>query len=101
MRWFFRAPIDVLVSIPMLFSLIVFLINSLIVTDRLLFMLLLSLTFFLFGCSGIPIIIRREVPNLFLRVPGTSAVFNGIIQLSIGFFASLFFLILAVSGNNK
>lgn len=52
-----------------------------------------GLTFFLWGCTGLPMIIRKEIP-WFTRAPGWVAVVQGVLLLIIGWTIALGFAIL-------
>ena len=45
---------------------------------------LIILAFFLMGCAGLPIIIRRELPLILFNLEGPFAVLNGIVILALG-----------------
>ena len=57
------------------------------------YFILSGLTFFLWGCTGIPLIVRKEVPYLSI-MSGWAAVVVGLIFLVIGWGIALGFAIL-------
>jgi hypothetical protein len=55
---------------------------------------LIILAFFLMGCMGLPIIIRKEYPFSFFNLEGPFAVLNGIVYLVMGWgiaFVAIYF----------
>jgi hypothetical protein len=89
MNFINRTPINFLVSIPLVCSSVIFLsvfildMNSLI--NQTMVMFLSAIGFLILSFSGLPIIIKKEIPNFFCKLFGESELFTGILLVVIGF----------------
>ena len=100
MRFIKRASVNTLVNTFMgcslvMFLTIFFLFNKHYISKNL-FLLLVSVSFFIFGCSGIPIIVRKETPTFFLQPFGKGETLTGIFLALLGFIPSLYIFIIFI-----
>ena len=97
MRYLKRATINTLVGMFIGVSMVIFVITILLFGNHHIsknsFLLLMSFSFFILGCSGIPIIIRKEIPSFFFQPFQKGEIFTGVFMSALGFIPSLFFLI--------
>ncbi len=100
MKIFYRIPIDILVGVPIMLSILSLVAIPVLIQyiqiGNTVFILLFSGSLFFLGLSGIPIIITRKTPSYFMNLFGISETFTGVSISIIGFSSSIFFIVCAI-----